>query len=128
MKPKLDKAGYPLEWPILEAGDFCKRAISTGEQRCLLGWKNMALCDNPCIPDDCTIQYYEVSNRIKEFLLDAAKQLTTRCENGHNISMVNDNHLNSLALLARIWNLAGAMLGYVVDNPEAKTLRKMNAK
>ena len=68
MKPQLDKAGYPSEWPILEAKDFCRKTISMGKQRCLLGWKNMALCDNPCIPGDATTQYYDVSNRIEELL------------------------------------------------------------
>ena len=127
MKAKLDKAGYPSTWPILEAKDIFKGALFRGRQRCLMGWKNMALCGKPYSPDGNNELHNDVSRKIFAALETAANHL--HASNSHGgLPAITDSSRNSTALLARIWNLTGAILDYVVDNPEAKTLREMNAK
>lgn len=128
MKPALD-LGYPLDWPILKAKDFVRGRIRHGEKCCLEG--HLAAC----FFDDVDYSYLSQSRQRKTMVRKirrAAKYLGARGKYGWcsdiDISEINDNHSNSLSLLADIWNLAGVLAGYVVGNPMTETLKKMKAK
>ena len=126
MKPELDKAGYPLEWPMLVGSDFCREELYDGTSKyCLEGHLSLVFDGG----GDTYTGNSDPSPRRKmlKLLGLATKQLGARIV-GPYLSDVNDCERNSLRLLSRIWNLAGAMKGYVVDNPETKTLKKMTAK
>lgn len=122
MKLKLDKAGYPLEWLILESVDFCRERFVDKRRCCMAGWLNKTFGADPTESTD-TAGRRDMGRRVHE----AATEIGAVDSMPHLHAHMNDNKINSLALLARVWNLAGAMAGYVVGNPEAKTLRKIES-
>ncbi len=124
MKPTLDKEGFPLEWPILEADDLCRFRFIIGQRHCLGGWMNKSVGCEAHLP---TMRTEEQRSNLRQHILAAASWLGAENANTGAVAPMNDHSDNSLSLLARAWNLAGALAGYVVGNPEAKTLRKMQA-
>lgn len=107
------KAVWPEEVPILEAKDFCRGAFDgPNGTHCLLGhcmqiteWRR-----------------YELNAEFRNAIMSAARDL--KAARVTCIFDINDAKENSTALLARIWNLAMAKLGYVVNNPEARRTSK----
>ena len=121
MKPKLDKSGWPLEWIIFQADDLCRGDYKKGSRCCSLGGMTKNLYGE-AIPDEIANPRQQ---RYIRLFYKAAKHLIG--QSGGSVVVINDDENHSLALIARINNLAAAMLGYVVNNPETKTLRKMEA-
>ena len=129
MKPNLDKAGYPKEWQNLEAKDFCRKAYAKGSRYCMEGWLNRITRGNAA---DIWLEPVDKRDALRNYIRKAAiifgaKNPPDRDRRGF-CAVMSDDRDNSLPLLAHIWNLAGAMLGYVVSNPETKTLKKMQVK
>lgn len=75
--------------PILTAGDFCRCALTNGEQHCILGW-------------------LDVCHLFGRNAMAAIESAACKC--GFNpderIVDINNDPRNSLELLAEIWNRA----------------------
>ena len=108
---------WPDEVPVLVAGDIHKGWFNgPGDTHCLAGWWR-EICDEPS-------DSYSPSD-VDEAIVEAARELGAREADykwGQSVSYINDG--NPKPLVARIWNRAMAKLGYVVNNPEAKYLKK----
>lgn len=107
------KTKWPDEVPVLEASDFCRNVFhGYGSQtgtHCLDGWR-------------LEVFYAGSEVVVLDAIRFAAKAIT-----GDRIFCVwdfNDDLDYSKAVLARVWNLAVAKLGYVGGNPEAKNLKR----
>lgn len=128
MRPKLDTNGWPPSWEMLKASDMCRGQFQDVDGSCCMeGWLNKIMSGDPHPYGDCR---YQIRDTMRDHIREAAGVLSAKVGRPTEISVfgINDDCKNSLALLARIWNLSGAMAGYVVDNPQAKTLRKLKAK
>ena len=125
MTPKLDDDGWPLEWQMLEAKDMCRGEIQQGQRCCASGWISKLITDSVNVDRNIFT--------MEEYVIRAAKLLRLKAGASHlssnvRVVAINDSPANSLAMLARALNLAAAMAGYVEDNDEAETLRKMEEK
>ena len=117
--------GLPKEWPVLtaknmEIGPYCS---DLGDCGCLQYWEATVTNDK--------------GQRVDDALCDAAETLagqrfhTTLFDEKVRVPGEGDVPARrnlTRHLLARIWNLAGAILGYVKVNPEAKTAAKLPKK
>lgn len=127
----------PKEWPVLTAKNMeIGPYHSAPDCGCLQYWEAVALggADPTFGPDESP-----VVRRVDRILCDAAEILTgqrfhttlfgerVRGDDPLTREVPARRHLTR-PLLARVWNLAGALLGYVRGNPEAKTAAAMKRK
>lgn len=131
MKPKLDANGWPPSWDMLKASDMCRGQFQDAAGRCCMeGRLNKIMSGDPR-PHHYGDCQYQIRDAMRGHIRKAAKVLCARSFFSLSADCafaINDDRKNSLALLAKIMNLAAAMAGYVVDNPQAKRLEKLQAK
>lgn len=112
----------PKEWPVLDAenmaiGPYCEKP---GECGCLAYWRSRVIG----ISDDGIRKACDATEK-------AAVAVTGKAFTTTHDGAVSGNRgwtfgvRVTRASAARIWNLAGALLGYVRGNPEAKTAASM---
>ena len=103
---------YPETVPILSANDICRYSLSRHGKHCLRGWQQTVFGDYDSTP-----------------ISDVDKALTIACGT-REIMTFTDTPRRKLSVVARAWNRAMALLGYVVGNPERKwaAKRKVQAK
>lgn len=112
---------WPEEMPVLSGRDLHRGSLDGPRgTHCLIGWQINAF-DSPSI-----LNVTKEEKRFLDAVEYAAIQLGAEFGDPHSddIAGFNDNPKNSKALLARIFNRASAICGYVVNNPEAKYLKK----
>lgn len=96
---------WPDEVPVLSSRHMTRGYVA-GDRRCLIAWTGDVF--------DCTT-FGRVDVALESACRDSGVALHAATGCGREVS---------LALMARIWNRAMAKLGYVVNNPEAKYLKK----
>lgn len=121
---------WPTSVSILASKDFVRGEFDSDDntKHCLIGWRKVEFDHDNDIP---------FCNAINDAILEAARHLkaktllkephwkdTSRDYQGF-VYTINDSKSNSTRKLARIWNLAVGLLGYTVNNPEAKLAGKL---
>lgn len=100
----------PEKWPVITAADLCVDTLYDGEgRRCLLGWCAVV----------APVAWSEGRAKAKDAVQLALRETLPSNARSHTVSY-NDGQ--DLELVARVWNRAGALLGYEHEGLEQERL------
>lgn len=127
-----NRFGYPEEVPILTEKDFCRNENRKGDKCCLEGWLNRTF--HPCGQEPVAIDYlYPYQERVSAWrkALSILKSILGQVYPDSDPFLVEYNDIASkrkggLKLLAKVWNVTMAKLGYTEGNPETTELDIQN--
>lgn len=115
------KEQWPKTVPILGAGNIHKGALSDGKGRyCMVGWLDEVFGVHGFYDCDDLLQITDRKKRAEGAVMESLSEVSRSV----NIVTFNDNPRVKKSKIAKVWNRAMALLGYVVGNPEAKWLEK----